>query len=291
VHLIKVGQYKSAAEPYVLNQASDASKEADRYWMGGLWQDYLAEVTGLRKIEATSISEDIAHYDERVAAHQGDLAKLALEQKLVDQLATRADARSVGRYIPLRISERARQWMENAFVGGVSNDVKLRLKGNLNEFPFPEGKGGLFQVTARVTDGVLEDPRHCTFDPAVLQCKGADAPDCLTQDQVASVRKLWAGADSAVGAAGKLPHRGGVHPRQPLRRGILVLRERPAHHDGRHAPGGVSRSARRDRPQFLQKGIRCRRHPAIDHRSGERARAGTRFRKSDQNKTRFFKRL
>src|SRR4029077_18355116 len=41
VHLIKVGQNKSAAEPYVLNQASDASKEADRYWMGGLWQDYL----------------------------------------------------------------------------------------------------------------------------------------------------------------------------------------------------------------------------------------------------------
>ncbi len=95
VHLIKVGQYKSAAEPYVLNQASDASKEADRYWMGGLWQDYLAEVSGLRKIDAASISEDIAHYDERVAAHQGDLAKLALEQKLVDQLATRADARKL----------------------------------------------------------------------------------------------------------------------------------------------------------------------------------------------------
>ena len=93
VHLIKVGQYKSAAEPYVLNEASEASKEADRYWMGGLWQDYLAEVGGLRKIDTATISEDIAHYDERVAAHQGDLAKLALEQKLVDQLATRADAR------------------------------------------------------------------------------------------------------------------------------------------------------------------------------------------------------
>jgi len=93
VHLIKVGQYKSAAEPYVLNEASDASKEADRYWMGGLWQDYLAEISSLRKIDASTISEDIAHYDERVAAHKGDLAKLALEQKLVDQLATRADAR------------------------------------------------------------------------------------------------------------------------------------------------------------------------------------------------------
>jgi len=95
VHLIKVGQYKSAAEPYVLNEASEASKEADRYWMDGLWSDYLAEIAGLRKIEANTISEDIAHYDERVAAHSGDLAKLALEQKLVDQLATRADARAL----------------------------------------------------------------------------------------------------------------------------------------------------------------------------------------------------
>lgn len=95
VHLIKVGQYKSAAEPYVLNEASDASKEADRYWMGGLWQDYLSEIASLRKIDASSISEDIAHYDERVAAHQGDLARLALDQKLVDQLATRADARKL----------------------------------------------------------------------------------------------------------------------------------------------------------------------------------------------------
>jgi protease-4 len=93
VHLIKVGTFKSAAEPYVLNQASDASKEADAYWMGGIWQEYLGEVAALRKIDAAAIADDIAHYDQRVAAHDGDLARLALEQKLVDQLATRAEAR------------------------------------------------------------------------------------------------------------------------------------------------------------------------------------------------------
>jgi protease-4 len=95
VHLIKVGQYKSAAEPYVLNEASDAAKEADRYWMGGLWQDYLAEIASLRKIDAASIGDDIAHYDERVASQGGDLAKVALTQKLVDELATRAEARKL----------------------------------------------------------------------------------------------------------------------------------------------------------------------------------------------------
>ncbi len=94
VHLIKVGAFKSAAEPYVRNDASDAAKEADAYWMGGIWQEYLAEIASLRRIDAARIGDDIAHYDARVTAHAGDLAGLALEQKLVDELATRAEARA-----------------------------------------------------------------------------------------------------------------------------------------------------------------------------------------------------
>ena len=95
VHLIKVGTFKSAAEPYILNQASAAAKEADSYWMGGIWQEYLNEIAALRKLDAAKISDDIAHYDERVTAQQGDLAQLALDQKLVDKLATRAEARAM----------------------------------------------------------------------------------------------------------------------------------------------------------------------------------------------------
>lgn len=93
VRLIKVGEYKSAAEPYVRNAASDDAKAADRYWMGGIWQDYLDEIAALRQLDAKRLADDIAHYDERIEAHDGDLAALALEQKLVDALATRAQAR------------------------------------------------------------------------------------------------------------------------------------------------------------------------------------------------------
>lgn len=70
--------------------------------------------------------------------------------------ATRADPRGIVRYLPLRAAERGRDWLANSFVGGVSNDAKLRLKGNLAEFPFAEGKGGTFLVTAHVTGGVLD---------------------------------------------------------------------------------------------------------------------------------------
>jgi len=45
-----------------------------------------------------------------------------------------------------------------------------------------------------VNDGVLEDPRRCHFDPKVVQCSGADGPDCLTAPQVEAVRKIYGGS-------------------------------------------------------------------------------------------------
>lgn len=44
-----------------------------------------------------------------------------------------------------------------------------------------------------VKDGLIEDPRACQFDPGVLQCKAGDAPDCLTDSQVATLRKIYGG--------------------------------------------------------------------------------------------------
>ena len=48
-------------------------------------------------------------------------------------------------------------------------------------------------------DGILNDPRACHFDPEVLLCKGADALDCLTAPQVATLRAIYAGAQNSSG--------------------------------------------------------------------------------------------
>jgi feruloyl esterase len=44
-----------------------------------------------------------------------------------------------------------------------------------------------------VKDGLIENPPSCKFDPATIQCKGAEGPDCLTAVQVETVRKIYAG--------------------------------------------------------------------------------------------------
>lgn len=50
-----------------------------------------------------------------------------------------------------------------------------------------------------LVDGLISDPLHCDFNPAVLTCKGADAADCLTAAQVRAVKKVYAGPSTSHG--------------------------------------------------------------------------------------------
>ncbi|MEQ7416882.1 signal peptide peptidase SppA [Xanthomonas campestris pv. campestris] len=89
VHLFRVGEYKSAAEPYILDAASADAKEADLFWMNDVWQRYLADVATARKLSPAQLAAGIDTLPEGVTAAGGDLAKFALQQKLVDGLKTR----------------------------------------------------------------------------------------------------------------------------------------------------------------------------------------------------------
>jgi feruloyl esterase len=40
---------------------------------------------------------------------------------------------------------------------------------------------------------IIGTAERCRFDPGVVQCRGGDAPDCLTAPQVAAARKIYAG--------------------------------------------------------------------------------------------------
>lgn len=95
VHLFRVGEYKSAAEPYILDAPSPESREADLFWMSDIWQRYLADVARLRKLDAAKLQSDIDDFAAKVTAAGGDMGKLALDQRLVDGLITQDQFRDL----------------------------------------------------------------------------------------------------------------------------------------------------------------------------------------------------
>lgn len=50
-----------------------------------------------------------------------------------------------------------------------------------------------------LSDGILNDPRQCRFDPGTLLCKSGDSDSCLTAPQADALKKLYAGAHDAQG--------------------------------------------------------------------------------------------
>jgi feruloyl esterase len=68
-----------------------------------------------------------------------------------------------------------------------------------------------------VEDGILGDPRQCKFDPAVLQCQGTGGDDCLSAQQVDTVRKMYQGVDTADGRTAAVPLLPGGEPDWLLR--------------------------------------------------------------------------
>ena len=91
MHLFRVGEFKSAAEPYILDAASPEAKEADLYWMNDLWQRYLADIGAARKLDPAQLAAQIDALPEGIEAAGGDIARHALQMKLVDGLKTREE--------------------------------------------------------------------------------------------------------------------------------------------------------------------------------------------------------
>ena len=88
VNLMRVGTYKSFAEPYIANGPSAAATEAESYLNNALWATYTSEVERARHLPDGQIMRDINNLPELVAANGGDIAKVAVQSKLLDGLKT-----------------------------------------------------------------------------------------------------------------------------------------------------------------------------------------------------------
>lgn len=89
VRVYRVGTFKSAVEPYLLDGPSQASQENLAALYGALWEEWQANVKKARPaLELDRVTSDPVAW---VEASSGDLAKAALDAKLVDKIGTRVE--------------------------------------------------------------------------------------------------------------------------------------------------------------------------------------------------------
>lgn len=87
-HVFRVGQYKTAAEPFERESMSDQARASNREWLDGLWQAWLNEAARNRGLQVRDIRGYVENIDTRLAEFKGDSARLAASTKLVDAVVT-----------------------------------------------------------------------------------------------------------------------------------------------------------------------------------------------------------
>ncbi|SFI95417.1 signal peptide peptidase SppA [Xenorhabdus mauleonii] len=90
-HIFRIGTYKSAVEPMLRNNMSEAAREADSLWLNEIWDSYLNTVAANRKIPANQVFPGATNFIEKLRKAGGDFALYAYQNKLVDHIASRSE--------------------------------------------------------------------------------------------------------------------------------------------------------------------------------------------------------
>ncbi len=70
---------------------------------------------------------------------------------------TRGDIRHASRYIPLiALGKEGNDWLKGALIAGHTDDFKIRIKGNLSDFPLNGTKEGIFALGGHAQGAVLQ---------------------------------------------------------------------------------------------------------------------------------------
>ncbi|MEP1446368.1 MAG: signal peptide peptidase SppA [Paraglaciecola sp.] len=91
-HVFKVGTYKSAVEPYIRDDMSDAAKEANKAWLTAMWTQYKTSVAAARGLDVDNFDEKLDVFLQKFEQSGGDFAQYALDFGWVDALKTREQA-------------------------------------------------------------------------------------------------------------------------------------------------------------------------------------------------------
>jgi len=88
MNVFRVGESKSAVEPYLRDDMSNLEREVVGQWLGDVWGAYTGLVEVPRQMESGFVDKFINEFPDRLEIAGGDAAALMLEAGFVDELVT-----------------------------------------------------------------------------------------------------------------------------------------------------------------------------------------------------------
>ena len=92
-NVIRVGTFKSAVEPYLRDDMSEAAKEANLAYLDILWSSWVEVVSANRSLTPESIQYLVDNTDELVKKSKKGTAEAFLNYGMIDKLLTRTEQR------------------------------------------------------------------------------------------------------------------------------------------------------------------------------------------------------
>lgn len=142
VNVYRVGTYKSAVEPFIRSDQSPESKQALQAVLDEMWGQWRADVAKARPaVQLDAMLKDPAG---SVEAAGGDLAKMALDNKLVDKMGDRV---AFGKFVASKVGADT----EETLGGYAATPMQALLAAN------PEGSSGdpigVITIAGELIDG------------------------------------------------------------------------------------------------------------------------------------------
>lgn len=89
INVFRAGEYKSAVEPFLRDNMSSEARENAQQLIDEIWHSLRGQVASNRGMPPEMLDTLIEEQPQRLRSTQGDLARLALETGLVDELLSR----------------------------------------------------------------------------------------------------------------------------------------------------------------------------------------------------------
>lgn len=143
-HIFRVGTYKSAVEPFIRNDMSEAAKQANQLWLDTYWEQYKQDIAAARGFDTSNFDETLGQLVEKFDDAGGNFAQYAVDHQWVDALKTREEVR-------LELSE---------VVGTGENPLGInitayRTYSNVVNAPLPVPESNLSKVAVVVAKGTI----------------------------------------------------------------------------------------------------------------------------------------